>query len=47
MAYGTVFFIQAVGMVFAVFLLSRVNVREFQDNAKAAISMVMEGDLEG
>jgi BCD family chlorophyll transporter-like MFS transporter len=47
LAYGTVFFIQAVGMVFAVFLLSRVNVREFQDNAKAAISMVMEGDLEG
>ena len=46
MAYGLVFALQAVGMVLAVWFLSRVNVQEFQANAKEAIAAVMEGDLD-
>ena len=45
-AYGLVFGIQAVGMVLAVMLLSRVNVKEFQDNAKDAIATVLASDLD-
>ncbi|MEM8778411.1 MAG: BCD family MFS transporter [Cyanobacteria bacterium P01_G01_bin.49] len=47
LSYGLVFVIQAMGMLVAVWLLGRVDVKEFQDNAKAAISVVMEGDLDG
>jgi MFS transporter, BCD family, chlorophyll transporter len=46
LAYGTVFALQAAGMLWAVWLLRRVNVKEFQENAKAAIASVMEGDLD-
>lgn len=46
MAYDLVFALQAVGMVLAIWFLGRVNVQEFRDNAKAAISAVMEGDLD-
>jgi MFS transporter, BCD family, chlorophyll transporter len=46
LAYGTVFALQAVGMIWAVWLLRRINVKEFQDNAKAAIASVMEGELD-
>jgi BCD family chlorophyll transporter-like MFS transporter len=46
LAYGTVFALQAVGMIVAIVLLRRVNVKEFRDNAKAAIAAVMEGDLD-
>jgi BCD family chlorophyll transporter-like MFS transporter len=46
LAYGTVFALQAVGMIWAVWLLRRINVQEFQDNAKAAIASVMEGELD-
>lgn len=46
LAYGLVFGLQVVAMLGAVELLKRVNVREFQDNAKAAIAAVMEGDLD-
>jgi BCD family chlorophyll transporter-like MFS transporter len=45
-AYGLVFGLEAVGMVLSIWFLSRVNVREFQDNASAAIAAVMEGDLD-
>jgi MFS transporter, BCD family, chlorophyll transporter len=41
-----VFTLQALGMIWAVWLLRRVNVREFQENAKAAIASVMEGELD-
>jgi BCD family chlorophyll transporter-like MFS transporter len=46
-AYSLVFILQGIGMLVAVALLSRVNVKEFKENAKAAISMVMQGDIEG
>lgn len=46
-AYGLVFLLQAIGLFLAVLLLSRVDVKEFKANAKAAIAMVMEGDIEG
>ena len=46
-AYGTVFSLQAIGMVLAILLLRRVNVKEFRDNARQALSKVMEGDLDG
>lgn len=46
LAYGLVFALQAVGMVLAVWFLGRVNVQEFQDNAKNAIATVMESDLD-
>lgn len=46
LAYGLVFGVQAVGMIVAIWFLGRVNVQEFRDNAKNAIAIVMEGDLE-
>jgi BCD family chlorophyll transporter-like MFS transporter len=46
LAYGLVFFIQAIGMIVAIFLLRRVNIQEFQTTAKQAISAVMEGELD-
>jgi len=46
MAYGTVFILQSLGMLVAIWLLQRVNVREFQENAKKAIALVMEGELD-
>lgn len=46
LAYDLVFGLQAVGMLLAIWFLSRVNVKEFQDNASAAIAAVMEGDLD-
>ncbi len=46
LAYGTVFGLQALGMVLAVWFLNRVNVQEFQDNAKRAIAAVLESDLD-
>ncbi|PSF39582.1 MFS transporter [Aphanothece hegewaldii CCALA 016] len=47
MAYGTVFVVQAIGLIIAVGLLGRVDVKEFRENAQAAISAVMQGDLDG
>jgi len=46
LSYGLVFAVQAVGMIVAVGLLSRVNVAEFQSNAKAAIATVMGNELD-
>ncbi|HBB34395.1 MAG TPA: MFS transporter [Cyanobacteria bacterium UBA8803] len=46
LAYGIVFALQALGMIVAIILLRRVNVREFRDNAKAAIATVIQGDLD-
>ncbi|TVU53353.1 MAG: MFS transporter [Arthrospira sp. PLM2.Bin9] len=46
LAYGTVFATQAVGMICAINLLSRVNVREFQDSTKKAISTILESELD-
>ncbi len=46
LAYATVFGLQAVGMVVAVFLLNRVNVQEFQRNAKQAIATILASELD-
>ncbi|NET47860.1 MAG: BCD family MFS transporter [Merismopedia sp. SIO2A8] len=45
-AYSLVFAAQALGMIIAVGLLSRVNVQEFQDNAKGAIAAVLTNELD-
>jgi BCD family chlorophyll transporter-like MFS transporter len=46
LAYGLVFAVQAIGMILAIVLLQRVNVREFQDNARVAIASVMSNEIE-
>ena len=46
LAYGLVFAVPVVGMILAVWLVGRVNVREFQDNAKTAIATILENDLD-
>ncbi len=46
LSYGLVFAVQAVGMGCAIALLRRVNIQEFQENARAALSAVMEGELD-
>ncbi len=45
-AYALVFTMQAFGMVAAVLLLRRVNIKEFQANAKAAITAALESDMD-
>ncbi|MDJ0731556.1 MAG: BCD family MFS transporter [Crocosphaera sp.] len=47
LSYGLVFVIQGFGMILAIWLLGKVNIQEFRDNAKSALSMVMEGELDG
>lgn len=46
LAYGLVFVLQALGMLVAVWCLSRVDVSEFQTNAKSAIASVLESELD-
>jgi MFS transporter, BCD family, chlorophyll transporter len=46
LAYGLVFGLQAVGMVVAIALLSRVNVKEFQDSTTKTITTVLQEGLE-
>ncbi|MGB3136873.1 MAG: BCD family MFS transporter [Nodosilinea sp.] len=46
LAYGLVFTLQALGMMVAIALLSRVNIQEFQANAKAAITAALESDMD-
>jgi BCD family chlorophyll transporter-like MFS transporter len=46
LAYGLVFTVQAVGMLVAIWLLGRVNIQEFQANAKAAITAALESDMD-
>ena len=46
MAYSLVFGLQAVGMITAVWMLRRINVREFQTSAQAAIAKVFEAELD-
>ena len=40
LSYGLVFLLAGVGMIFSIFLLNKVNVREFQDNASIAITNI-------
>ncbi len=46
LAYGLVFALQAMGMILAVWFLGRVDVAEFQTNAKKAIASVLESELD-
>lgn len=46
LSYGLVFTLQAVGMILAIWFLSRVDVAEFQTNAKQAIASVLESELD-
>jgi len=46
LAFSLVFVLQSVGMILATWLLDRVNVQEFRDNAKTAIAAVMESELD-
>ncbi|ELS02615.1 PUCC protein [Xenococcus sp. PCC 7305] len=45
-AYGSVFALQALGMIVAVIILNRIDIKEFQENTGQAIATVMEGDLD-
>ena len=45
-AYGLVFVLQAIGLMLAIYLLGKVNIREFQDNTKRAIAAIISGDLD-
>lgn len=47
LAYGSVFVLQAIGFMLAILLLGRINVKEFQDNARVTIAKVMQGDIDG
>ena len=46
LSYGLVFALQSVGMLLAIGLLNRVDVTEFQTNAKQAIASVLESELD-
>jgi BCD family chlorophyll transporter-like MFS transporter len=46
LAYGLVFGLQALGMVVAIGLLRRVNIQEFQANARAAITAALQGEMD-
>jgi BCD family chlorophyll transporter-like MFS transporter len=45
-AYALVFTVQAIGMIVAVMLLRRVDIKEFQANARAAITAALESDMD-
>jgi len=47
LAYGLVFTIQAIFMLIAIPILKRVDLAEFRGNQQEAVTMVMEGDLDG
>jgi BCD family chlorophyll transporter-like MFS transporter len=46
LSYGLVFAIQIVGMILAIAILERVDVKEFQQSTGNGLSTVMEGDLD-
>lgn len=45
-SYGAVFVLQAIGMLIAVGFLQKVNVQEFRQNAKQAITAILESELD-
>ncbi len=47
LSYGLVFVIQAAGMILAITILERVDVKEFKESTSKALTTVMEGDLDG
>ena len=46
LAYGSVFAVQAIGMLTALLILKQVNIQEFQDNTKQAIAAVLSSEIE-
>jgi MFS transporter, BCD family, chlorophyll transporter len=46
LAYGLVFFCQAMGMLLAVWFLGRIDVQEFQASAQQAISKVLASEID-
>ncbi len=46
LAYGLVFGLQALGMGVAIALLRRVDIQEFQANARAAITAALQGEMD-
>ena len=46
-SYSLVFLMQGIGMLFAINILKHVSIKEFKNDAKSAISVVMEGEIEG
>lgn len=47
LAYGLVFTLQALSMILAISMLSRVDIAEFKASTGKALSTVMEADLDG
>ncbi|HEY9771407.1 MAG TPA: BCD family MFS transporter [Coleofasciculaceae cyanobacterium] len=46
-SYSLVFIMQAIGIILAIIILERVDVKEFKETTGKALSTVMEGDLDG
>ncbi len=46
LSYSLVFGLQAIGMLLAIYVLSRVSVQEFQANAQQSVATVMAGELD-
>ncbi len=46
LAYGTVFGLQAIGMIVAISFLNRVNVAEFREKARVAIAAILQVELD-
>ncbi len=46
LAYGLVFFLEAVGILVSIWFLNQVNVTEFKTNTKQALASVLESDLD-
>jgi BCD family chlorophyll transporter-like MFS transporter len=46
LAYGSVFLLQSLGLLLALVLLKRINIKEFQVSTQEAVTRVMEGELE-
>ncbi|MEM9534755.1 MAG: BCD family MFS transporter [Cyanobacteria bacterium P01_A01_bin.3] len=46
LAYASVFSVQVIGMLSALFILRQVNIQEFQDNTKQAIAAVLSSEIE-
>jgi BCD family chlorophyll transporter-like MFS transporter len=47
LAYGLVFVAQGIGIVWVIFLLKHISMKEFKDDTNSAVVAVMEGNLDG
>ncbi len=46
-AYSMVFLAQGLGMVLAIYCLRQINIQEFKENARVAISTVLTHEIDG